>query len=86
MINLAGLRSGYCNILKGLRLRVENLTSNFNLWRKKKLIMWKDKMVNGQKVEIMSVCERYCRVLHEILIRNLKMGILKTKTINKNKK
>ena len=34
----------------------------------------------------MSVCERYCRVLHEISIRNLKMGILKTKTINKNKK
>jgi hypothetical protein len=43
-------------------------------------------MVNGQKVEIMSVCGRYCRVLHEISIKNLKIGTLKTKTINKNKK
>jgi hypothetical protein len=43
-------------------------------------------MVNGQKVEIMSVCGRYCRVLHEISIKNLKIGTLITKTINKNKK
>ena len=38
-------------------------------------------MVNGQKVEIMSVRGRYCKVLHKISIRNLKIGTLKTKTI-----
>ena len=43
-------------------------------------------MVNGQKVEIMCVRRRYYKVLYKISIRNLKIGTLKTKTINKNKK
>ena len=38
----------YCNSLKGLRLEVKKLTSNLNLWIKKK-IKKKGKISNGQK-------------------------------------